>query len=108
MTHLSSDVEHVGARLGFCRWCGRAVYGVSFDSPAAAREYIISSLCSTCQDAMFLGGTDGDPYVAGAVRRGAVFAAITERTMAAALSATVTARVRTRTPASRQRASASQ
>ena len=27
---------------------------------------------------MFLGGTDGDPYVAGAVRRGAVFAAIAE------------------------------
>ena len=78
MTYPSSHTEQCGARLGFCRWCGRAVYGVSFDSPAAAREYIISSLCSTCQDAMFLGGTDGDPYVAGAVRRGAVFAAIAE------------------------------
>ncbi|MDD9982375.1 MAG: hypothetical protein OXU81_13635 [Gammaproteobacteria bacterium] len=71
----SSSVEPCGARLGFCRWCGRPVYPVSFDSPAAAREYLISSLCPVCQDAMFLGGTDGDPYLAGAVRRGAVFAA---------------------------------
>lgn len=78
MTCSSSDVEQHGARLGFCRWCGREVTLDSMDSPAAAREYRISSLCAVCQDAMFLGGTDGPPYRSAAVRHGAVFGAVVD------------------------------
>ena len=78
MTHPSSHTEHCGARLGFCRWCGRAVYLASFDSPVSRQEHGISLLCQECQFAMYLGGTDAPPYVSGPVRRGAVFAAVVD------------------------------
>ena len=78
MTHPSSHTEHCGARLGFCRCCGRAVYLASFDSPVSRQEHGISLLCQECQFAMYLGGTDAPPYVSGPVRRGAVFAAVVD------------------------------
>ena len=77
MTH-SSSVEHRGARLGFCRWCGRAVFPDSLDSRLGFMEYTQSGQCGDCQDNFFLGGTDGPPYVSGPVRRGAVFAAVVD------------------------------
>ena len=77
MVH-SSSVEHRGPRLGFCRWCGRAVFPDSFESALALREYTLSAQCVECQDKLFLGGTDGPPYVSAPVRRGAVFAAVVD------------------------------